>query len=774
MNPFAEYNATDVLWLGDWSPGWIALLVVLGAVVIGVSIYDLAPLRPARRWTLVGLRAAVYALAVMLLLEPAVDLKNITKVKNHVAILLDASASMALEQGGSSRWARATEAARELDLPDELQDDNHVYDLFLFGDELTPTTMAALNTVRPEQRATDIAGALESLRQRYERVDIGGIVLITDGTDTAAIGERTRRDEELDTASAELVRSLGAPLHTIGVASPDDLVDVAITRVMRDDFAFVHNKVSVEVELQAFGLEPTSFPVKLIRDGQLLQTRDVTIVDGKSTYEVSFDYVPKAIGKEIYTIEAPEFTGEVLLTNNRVHFLQKIIRDKVRALQVVGRPSWDERFLRRLLKRNPNVDLISFFILRTDQNVQVAPNSELSLIPFPTEELFEEELGSFDVVIFQNFNFAPYNMRQYLPRIAEFVKSGGGFAMVGGDLSFGSGGYGQTPIEEVLPVELPPSNAANLIDESLFRPVLTDAGQRHPITQLAFDPASNSRIWAALPEQRGTNLVGAARPQATVLAHHPSIRVGSDPMPVLAVSEVGDGRVMALTTDSTWRWGLEHLGSGGTPREYQVFWNSAIRWLIKDPELKLLRVEIGADEYSPRDVLTASVRVQKADYTPAANVEGKFLVAHRSFDALLDRGRDERRVVREVAFVTDADGVAALEVPVDEVGVWTVTARAQTASGDLRDDDVALAVSSAVELRDALPRPDLLEQLARAGGGRAETAEGVLTSLPFDEPRTVRVNRRQVIQLWDSFWVFALILALLGTEWTLRRRWGRL
>lgn len=774
MNGFSDYNATDVLWLGDWSPSWIAMLIVLGVAVIGISIYDLAPLKPVRRWTLVTLRALVYALAVMLLLEPAVDLKNVTKVKNHVAILVDASSSMALEHDGAPRWQAAVQAVEALELPDELEDEDHVYDVFVFGEDLAEVKLSGLKHHRPDGRGTNIGAALQSLKQRYERVDVGGVVLITDGTDTGAIAERTRRGEALDDGTTELVTSIDAPLNTVAVASPEQLIDVAVTRVLRDDFAFVHNKLSVEAEIQVVGLQPTSFPVKLMRDGELLQTREVTVVDGQMSYPVSFDYVPKSIGKEIYVIDVPEFADEVLLSNNRAYFLQKVIRDKIRALQVVGRPSWDERFLRRLLKRNPNVDLISFFILRTNENVQLAPTTELSLIPFPTEELFQEELGSFDLVIFQNFNFGPYNMRQYLPEITKFVKDGGGFVMIGGDLSFASGGYAGTPIEEILPVELPPRTATTVIDEAPFRPELTEAGQRHPITQLAFDPQSNSRIWSSLPEQHGTNLVMAAKPHATVLATHPRIGTKEGKMPVIAVSEMGGGRVMALTTDSTWRWGLEHLGTGGTPREYQVFWNSAIRWLIKDPELKLLRVEMGQDEYNPGDVIDATVRVQQSDYTPAANIEGTFVVSHRSFQSVAT-GKHDSRLVTEQSFVTDTDGNATIEVPVDGVGVWTVVARAQTPSGDLRDEDVGLAVSSAAELRDVLPRPGLLRVLATAGGGSAVSATGVdRSALRFEPPRTVRVNRREVIQVWDSFWVFALILALLGCEWTLRRRWGRL
>ena len=134
-----------------------------------------------------------------------------------------------------------------------------------------------------------------------------------------------------------------------------------------------------------------------------------------------------------------------------------MIRDRVRVLHLSGRPSWDERFLRAMLRRDPNVDLVSFFILRTESDEQPWNRNDLSLIPFPTYEIFEEQLRSFDLVIFQNFNYAPYGVEPFLPNVRDYVEGGGALAMVGGDLSFTSGGYGATALRDVLPVELPPT-----------------------------------------------------------------------------------------------------------------------------------------------------------------------------------------------------------------------------------------------------------------------------------------------------------------------------
>src|SRR5919109_43471 len=131
-----------------------------------------------------------------------------------------------------------------------------------------------------------------------------------------------------------------------------------------------------------------------------------------------------------------------------------------------------------MLKSNPNVDLISFFILRTQDSISLVPNDEMSLIPFPTRELFEHQLPSFDLIILQNFEYLPYGIGDYLENIRSYVEGGGGLAMLGGSTSFSSGGYYGTPVADALPVELyGPFDSGPILDTGKFSPVLTPAGQ---------------------------------------------------------------------------------------------------------------------------------------------------------------------------------------------------------------------------------------------------------------------------------------------------------
>lgn len=779
---FFGYNEGDLLLLGDWGPLAISVLVLLGVAVVGLSWYDLRDMRGSRRFTLIGLRVAVYLLAVLMLMEPALELKNVTKVKNHVAVLVDTSRSQTLkiDEEGTTRLSRVGDWARDSGVEELLTKPNedHVFDVFSFDQELRASTHAELANpeLRAEGDATRILESMEEAVGRIGRRDLGGFVLVTDGIDSGQLGGRVRQGQKLDETTGGFLTRLDVPVHVLATADDDGLKDLSVERVLYDDFAFVRNKVSFDVVLRVVGFEPARIPVNLYREGALLQTREVEVGPDATEYQVTFELVPQQIGKEIYTISTPAYAGEALAENNRKDIVLKVIRDKIRALQVVGRPSWDERFLRQLLKRNPNVDLISFFILRTGENPQTAPEGEMSLIPFPTRELFEEELGSFDIIIFQNFNYGPFGMERYLPRVAQYVRDGGGFVMIGGELSFASGGYYGTPIEDVIPFVLPPAGPKEaLIDERPFVMDVTDAGARHPITQLSFDPVQNQERWGKLPPLDGVNAVLGPKPGATILGTHPNLTSAGKPAPVVGVWEVDKGRAMAVASDSTWKWSFHNTGLGGTSRPYQTFWNASIRWLIKDPELKLLRVSVEESAVRPGQDVAVQISVARPDYTPAANVSGTMEILHRPLSAL-DGTSPElgAKLTKTEVFKTDDRGRAEVIIPAAEPGAWTVRARAKTEAGDLSDEDLFLVHLDSQELRSIEPRNDVLEAIAKKTGGSYNLLPDFDTDMVFKEPRVVQVNRRRVIDLWDTLWVLIIICGLLGTEWTLRRRWGRL
>ena len=770
---FGDFNSGDVLFLSGFSNELFGLLIFFALLILIATAIDLRGLSTVRKTLLVGLRVLSLTILVGIILEPALELKHVSHEKNHVAILVDASESMNVGVGEETRMIRAIAFLKELAPHLEELRDKHYFEFFSFGEVLESSTLYELSEQSEgEFKDTRILNSIEEFSQLYGPNELGGLVLISDGIDRGRLGRRSRSGEALDSATREWLTKLDIPIHTVSVSGVNHVLDVSIEEVLHDDFAFVHNKVSVDVSVKIQGIRLRTLPVTLKRQGEIISTQEISVRQDQNTYKVTFEFVPERMGKELYTVSVPVYSGEVLKTNNSMSFLLKIIRDRIRVLHVCGRPTWDVRFLRRLLKENPNVDLISFFILRTASSLQLVPSDQLSLIPFPTRELFDDELGSFDLVIFHNFNFGPYAMRRYLKNVRDFVLNGGGFAMIGGDLSFTVGGYQGSDIESVLPVELPPEGSgATVISEEPFKLSITEAGMRHPITQLAFDPVVNRKLWSLLSPMNGANLVLGSKPEATVLAEHPVLKSKTGKMPVLTVWEAGEGRVLTLTVDSTWRWRMEMGEREDTRRLYTKFWSNAIRWMIRDPELKLTRIDVPEDTLRPGEEAPVKLKLYNRDYSFAANTTG-WLRLYRLEGLLEGEVLKGEQKIEEISFKTDDKGSFEWKVPIVKEGAYLVRVSVD-GNPDMEDEEHFLVVKDTQELRDIIPRPELLERLSSETGGQFIELPSEVPDLEFAEPRVVKVNLRSIISVWDHPVTLVLLILLLAAEWILRRRFGR-
>jgi len=768
----AAYNESKILFLGNWGPKWLFLFGILAALVLFFTWLDLSPMRPGRRRILLALRASTLLLAIAFAAEPALELRNVEREPNHIAIVLDDSASGQLPANAKqTRQEVLREHVRALD-PAQHQA-LHRFDFFTFGANLRPTTHSAAKQLETRSQKTNLLQALEQLHERYDPGKLGGIVLVSDGADNATLARRVAPDQELDENTKKLIERIQVPIHTVQIADTDAIKDVAVKNIHRDGFAFVRNAVKIDVEVEVHGYERGTFPVHLRRDGEILQTRTVTLQKNTANYTLNFEFVPEQIGKEIYSIDIPVDRADAVPQNNRDFFVLNVIRDKIRVLQVVGQPSWDVRFFRQLMKNDPNVELVSFFILRDLYNISRAPENEMSLIPFPTHELFEEQLGSFDLIVLQNFEFEPYGVGQYLSNIRSYVERGGGLLMLGGSQSFGAGGYAGTPLERVLPVELP--RRPNAVDLDHFRPQLTDAGKRHPITRMEFDARENQELWRTLPAMHGTNIVGPAKPGAVTLATHPTLRTNQGPMPVLAIQDQGEGRSMAFTVDSAWRWNYEWVLKGGSSRPYSSFWNSAIRWLIRDPALNLLQLDINPSVVQKNGDVDVEIRAFRADYSPAANQKIELSVEAKSLDDLL-AGKNSEKQQEKITLTTDEQGRARWHITAEQEAAWRVHATMAIDDPiDAQVDEIFLSIDRSEEFREVQPRDDLLEKIAEHSGGKFLHANpAALNKLPFEPPKIQRVSQRKSIDVWSAPWMLIIFVILLALEWHLRRQWGRL
>ncbi len=720
-----------------------------------------AEVRPGRRAALLALRALAVLLGLFLLLEPAVQLLQTARVRHRFAVLVDASRSMRfpLEPGGPSRAEALAAFVRDRRGELERLAERVDVEWYAFGAEASPVDPAAVQRgLAATAGKTDLLGALQAAAAGSGASrKLAGALVLSDGADNAALAEGLA-----PAARAEL-QALAAPVNTVafGKAAPRDL---AIERIAVDDFAFVRNTVTAEVTLRARGLADERFTLVLRREGAVVAQAQVQLQAGQERTVVPLAFAPDTTGTFVFTVAAPVLPGEAVAENNQRSFVLRVIRDRVRVLLVAGRPSWDERFLRGLLKQDPNVDLVSFYILRTNTDTP-GPQDQLSLIPFPVQEIFGPQLKTFDAVLLVNFAYAPYrslDIERFLPNLRDYVRAGGGLAMVGGEQSFGEGRYGTTPLGEVLPVV--PLDGAGLAEEPI-RPRATAEGRRHPITALGGGEAGAAAAWERLPPVEALNRTRPWPPGsgAAVLLEAPSVLVDGRPAPVVAVREVGGGRTLAVTTDGSWRWGFLAAEAGQGDRAYRRFWSSALRWLVRDPDLTPLKVEPDQPAVEPGAPVGLTLTVRGPDYGPAP---GRKVTA--------ELVAEDGKTVGRAEATSGADGTVRVELTPPGPGAYKVIARGEGAGGPAEVAATAVAVRGAgPEDADGAPRPELLGALAEATGGAASVLPGGgWPDLKLLDPEVVEVGRRKDLPIWDRWWYLAALAAVLSAEWILRRRWG--
>jgi len=728
-----------------WTSSELAIQLAIVAGVVAVAVAAWSGRRSGTRWIELVLLLPAVALVVAAAAGPVwVEESGHTEAPRTV-VLIDDSRSMGILEGGEPRHSQVAAALNAI--PGEV-------DVYTFGRELTPGGPGTF-----EQGATDLAGALRAVSDRYVGEQLAGVSVITDGLDRGGL----RASWLEGTPASELpLPELPGPLTLYQVGSGEAARDVAITALETGGFAFLRQPFTITAQVSGQGFAGFEVPVTLTRDGKVIGAQSVTL-DDEGLGEVWFQIKPDRVGRFSFEVSAPVWEGDAVPANNNMHVAVRVVRDRMRILQVCGAPSFDQKFLRLFLKQDPSVDLVSFFILRTNDDMNSGyGNDELSLIPFPYERLFDEQLWTFDVVIFQNFDYGPFFQRNsdvLLGNLAQFVRDEGhAFVMMGGDRSYDLGDYGVSPLTEILPITL--NVPEPKVSEFSFQPVLTDAGRVHPVTRLLGDPVENRALWERLSPLDGLNLSGGLAPGSASLLNHPTELTGAGaPMPALAVREVGLGRTMAIMGDSSWRWVMAEAASGHGNQAYLRFWKNALRWLIQDPESQPVQVEATRENYRVGDTVRLVVQVRDVGFEPQ---EGAAVTGTVS-------GGGEPITFEAT---TDAFGEAIIELPTGERGSYRVRVQGSMSGFQVGSADTVFAVTERdPELDEVSADTRFLAALAAAVEGAHYTPDSYERPLS-DDAAGRKVLDRVETPLWRAPGLLALAGLLLGLSWILRRRSG--
>ncbi|MEZ5925367.1 MAG: hypothetical protein R3D57_13385 [Hyphomicrobiaceae bacterium] len=380
---------------------------------------------------------------------------------------------------------------------------------------------------------------------------LAGIVLLTDG--------------QVHDAPAS-IRELGidAPVHALLTGAENEF-DRRIAVIKAPRFGLVGSEAMAELKIEEHGTHASAAaPAEITIRREALPDITRTVAVGE-TFEVPIGF-PHA-GPNIVEIELAPVPGELTEANNRMVLSVEGVRENLRVLLVSGEPHAGERTWRNLLKSDAAVDLVHFTILRPPHKQDGTPINELSLIAFPTRELFQEKLDEFDLIIFDRYERLGILPPIYIDNIARYVEEKGGAVLIAAGEEYASpGSIYNTPLAQVLPAE-----PTGEVVEEPYKPRLTDAGERHPVTRGLDGASKTDPKWG-----RWFRLVSVGPPSGEVLMQGPGDR------PLLILGRKGQGRIALMLSDHAWLWarGLE----GGGPHTDLL--RRMAHWLMKEPELE--------------------------------------------------------------------------------------------------------------------------------------------------------------------------------------------
>ncbi|MBI4495311.1 MAG: hypothetical protein HY697_00070 [Deltaproteobacteria bacterium] len=709
-------------------PVWLIVLLSALGLLASLMQYRLLRrrLKPRPALGLSLLRLAALSLLVSLAWNPSLTARKQHRLLPSLAVLVDTSQSMGLP-GRGGKGSRLDEArAFLLEGPTPLLpslSQRFAIQLYRFGESLRPIQAAELAGLTAGGRKGDLGGAVQNLAGKHSLA-----LLLSDGNPEGGGGLPP-----------------GLPLIAVPAGSPEEHQDVRIKAVAFPALAFRGRAVSVEVTVKGYGYPNLRLPVLLQEGSKLLAAASVRLSGSPAEATASLSFTPEEIGQRSLTVSVPLQFGEGLRENNTIRLSLKVVRDKIRVLMVSGRPSLSYRFLRAALKGDPAIDLLSFVILRTPSNILNVPLNEQSLIPFPVETLFTKELKDFDLLILDNFPAHLYIRSEHLRQIREFVREGGGLAMIGGpDLADG-GRYAGSPLEEVLPARLP--GGPDYRRDHPAGVSLSRGGTIHPITR--FSAEGNSHLWREMPPLDGLNLL-ERKGSGTVLLESSD----GDLRPILAVSDYGKGRSLVLATDDSWKWYMGMVSGGKGNWAYLRLIDRMIRWLTRDPGMDPVQILLPERKAAVGQEVEWRIQRQAEGSSAGAvsltvfNPEGLKIAS-----SLKSSGR--------------AGEYLASFLP-EKGGAYRV--RVETREGLLEEQVI---VPGPMEELDGAPDHESLERAAASTGGKAlSDRPGLLKEMEaYAEKGEIQV-REERRPLWAHWPVLALILLLLSAEWFLRRRWG--
>ena len=752
----------------SFNPSFGYIFIVVVAVVLLLTVLLLVPhhgrTSRRRRMVLWALRLAAVLVLLWIMLRPTVVYTQRQPQPATLVVLSDVSRSMQVTDmvGGRSRFAAMQDLVNQSADKFNMLRDRLTLNFYTFAEAAVPLEIDEQGWkekqidlgAEPAGEQSAIGAALQEVLRRESVQRLAGIVMMTDGAWRAY----PPRDAPPQ-AAARRMADLGIPLYALGFGearSPDQARDVRLDELVTNPTVFVKNRLDVSATLTVNGYARRELPVQLLFENEAAEMEPVAAAQWSAAANgerlpVSLNYVPQSPGERKLTLRVAPQDGELITNNNELSTFVTVLEGGVSVLYLEGGVRYEARFLRSAVDASPDIQ-VDYLALSRPTN------------KFDVSDRFEP--GKYDVVILGNVDasaFAPGD----LEKLAEMVRAGAGLLMTGGFHSFGPGGYGQTPLAELLPVRM-----GRLERQRFGEPVRGDLhwpgpiamrpagplGVGHPIMQLA-PGEENLAVWFRLPPLDGANRFNRLAPTAVVLAES----ADNQRRPLLVAGQPGgEVRVLAFAGDSTWHWPLE-----GFKEQHQRFWRQLMLWLARKEDTREgVWIKLDRRRYAPRQRVLFEVGARSEDGQSLEDV----VLAVR---VVLPDGE-----AREVTLSHRDGQQIGTFLETIEAGDYTIEVSATAADQPMGKAKARFLVFPYdLELDNPAADPGLLASLAQLtepSGGRTLAPEELSDLLDelHRQPPQYEILQQTKLTYYDRWEVFMLFVVLMSVEWFLRKRWG--
>jgi len=720
-------------------PTAIIALGVIGAAIISVFGYWLFVKRDLPMAVMAALRVLFLGLLAWCLLLPGERKTHTLKHKSRFVVLLDTSKSMALSAPKEpvNRWTMVSQAMNQPWLA-ALSESCDIDCYSFSGDLGKKLTTEEAKRLTPDGDATLLRDMLKKAASRYAGLEVAGCLLLSDGIDT--------REVYSDWAA----EPRPFPIYTLAMEKDavwDEEPDVRIETVNTPRRVTAGWQTELKTVVSGQGTKGQPINVRLFKDGALLQELQTQIPAGGGSKEVVFQLEHPVTGMNTYRVFIPPLPKEVRTNDNEYVVSVQVVDAKNRLLYVEGPPRWESKYLTRVLRESQQITPVIF--LRGAQGKFMTFGVQGNVTP----DMKEAQLAFFKMVILGNLDGEELG-EERAQNLTRFVEMGGSLVLLGGSKAWSEKGFAATSLKKLLPAK----QFGHKPVAGEFILSLTDQGRGHPA--FAGDPT----LWERIPPVLSLYPDVAPTPGARVLV---AARTTQGAYPLILTQEYGQGKVVAIFTDSLWKWQLSPDEIKNRP--YQRFWDQLISWLSPKNEKtaeKDLEAFVDKEQVFVGEDMEISARwSSSAQPSPGAVISAEIT------------GPDKRSIrytmTRQAKETTEssASSLYSYKFRTGQPGQFTAVATSELGGKRVASEPVIFAVKPFTP--ESVPRPvnnPVLKTIAQNSGGECfETVDALNQKLAALNVKRIEQEISEYHTLWQRGIILGCLILLLAAEWILRK-----